>query len=63
MSDLTITIDGRAVGGEVGVGVINPATGKVFARAPDCSPEELDAAMEAAALVGSFHSIRVCVRP
>jgi acyl-CoA reductase-like NAD-dependent aldehyde dehydrogenase len=49
MSDLTMTIDGRAVGGEAGFGVINPATGRVFARAPDCSRQELDLAMEAAA--------------
>ena len=49
MPDFTMTIDGGAVAGEASFGVINPATGKVFAWAPDCRREELDVAMEAAA--------------
>jgi acyl-CoA reductase-like NAD-dependent aldehyde dehydrogenase len=41
-----MTIDGKAVGAEAAIDVINPATGEIFARAPDCSREQLDAAME-----------------
>ncbi len=43
-----MTIDGKAVKGGNRVGVINPATGKVFAEVPECSKSELDQAMEAA---------------
>lgn len=49
MPDLSMTIDGRPVSGVANFGVINPATGKVFASAPDCSRQELDAAMESSA--------------
>jgi acyl-CoA reductase-like NAD-dependent aldehyde dehydrogenase len=48
MPELTMTIDGKAVKGTKTFGVINPATGKVFAEAPECSREELDRAMTAA---------------
>jgi len=48
MADFTMTINGKAVTGSKTVGVINPATGKVFAQVPDCSKAELDQAMEAA---------------
>ena len=48
MAEFTMTIDGKPVAGSKTVGVINPATGKVFAQVPDCSKAELDAAMEAA---------------
>jgi acyl-CoA reductase-like NAD-dependent aldehyde dehydrogenase len=48
MSQYTMTIDGKAVAGAGEFGVINPATGKVFANAPECSREQLDGAMEAA---------------
>jgi acyl-CoA reductase-like NAD-dependent aldehyde dehydrogenase len=48
MSDYTMTIDGRAAGAPGGLQVMNPATGDVFASAPDCSPAELNAAVEAA---------------
>lgn len=48
MSDYTMTIDGKSVKGSKSVGVINPATGKVFAQVPDCTKAELDQAMEAA---------------
>lgn len=44
----TMTIDGKAVAGESTFGVINPATGEVFAEAPDCTRGQLDRAMEAA---------------
>ena len=49
MFDLSMTIDGRSVSGVATFGVINPASGKVFASAPDCTREELDAAMESSA--------------
>src|SRR5271170_6409465 len=44
----TMTIDGKSVKGSKTTGVINPATGKVFAEVPDCSRAELDQAMNAA---------------
>jgi acyl-CoA reductase-like NAD-dependent aldehyde dehydrogenase len=49
MSDFSMTIGGRS--GESGgtFGVINPATGDVFAQAPQCTREQLDAAMQSAA--------------
>ena len=43
-----MTIDGQSVPGETSFGVINPATGQVFAQAPECSRAQLDAAMDAA---------------
>jgi len=48
MPEFTMTIDGKAVKGSKSVGVINPATGKEFARVPDCTTEELNQAMAAA---------------
>src|SRR5258705_11328908 len=48
MSQYTMTIDGKAVLAEDGVGVIDPATGEVFAQAPSCTRNQLDAAMESA---------------
>src|SRR4030095_15016823 len=48
MSDFTMTIDGKAVLGDSPFGVINPATGQVFAQAPECNRTQLDAAMAAA---------------
>ena len=48
MSDFTMTIDGNSVAGDTSFGVINPATGTVFAQAPECSRAQLDAAMQAA---------------
>jgi acyl-CoA reductase-like NAD-dependent aldehyde dehydrogenase len=45
MSDFTLTIDGKAVAGAARFGVINPATGDVFAEAPDASRAQLDDAM------------------
>ncbi|MCU1497650.1 MAG: Betaine-aldehyde dehydrogenase [Acidimicrobiales bacterium] len=49
MADRTMTIDGEAVGSEDRFGVINPATGKVFEHAPECSSAQLDAAMASSA--------------
>jgi len=48
MSDFTMTIGGQSVPGDASFGVINPATGQVFAQAPECSRAQLDAAMDAA---------------
>ena len=48
MNDFTMTIDGRSVPGEGRFGVVNPATGEIFAQAPACSRAQLDAAMDAA---------------
>ena len=51
MANFSMTIDGAAVTGTKTVGVINPATGQTFAEVPDCSKEELEQAMTAAARV------------
>ena len=48
MGDYVMTIDGQAVPAEQTFGVINPATGEVFAQAPECTREQLDAALESA---------------
>jgi acyl-CoA reductase-like NAD-dependent aldehyde dehydrogenase len=45
----TMTIGERAAGGPDGFEVLNPATGQVVGTAPDCTREELDEAMAAAA--------------
>jgi acyl-CoA reductase-like NAD-dependent aldehyde dehydrogenase len=44
----THTIDGVSVGSDATYPVINPGTEETFAQAPDCSPEQLDAAVRAA---------------
>jgi len=46
MSDYTMTIDGKAESAQGTFGVINPATEDVFARPPECTRAQLDAAME-----------------
>jgi acyl-CoA reductase-like NAD-dependent aldehyde dehydrogenase len=46
---ISMSIDGRRVAGSESSGVVNPATGAVFAAAPQCSESELDEAMAAAA--------------
>ncbi len=43
-----MTIGGDTVPAAESFGVINPATGEVFAEAPECSRHQLDAAFEAA---------------
>ena len=48
MGDFTMTIGGSAAPTEKTFGVINPATGDVYAEAPDCTKEQLDAAFESA---------------
>jgi acyl-CoA reductase-like NAD-dependent aldehyde dehydrogenase len=49
MSDFVMTIGGDTVPAADSFGVINPATGEVFAHAPECSRQQLDAAFDAAA--------------
>ena len=49
MSEFSMTIGGSLEKGKKSFGVINPATGEVFTEAPDCTQEELDVAMQAAA--------------
>ena len=48
MSDYTMTIGGAAVAGTRSFDVVNPANNAVHAKAPECSRQELDAAMRAA---------------
>ena len=49
MSDFVMTIAGEPAPTEATFGVKNPATGEVFAQAPECSRQQLDAAFDAAA--------------
>jgi acyl-CoA reductase-like NAD-dependent aldehyde dehydrogenase len=46
--EVALSIDGRSVRGESTFPVVNPATGDPFAEAPDCTEDQLNAAMEAA---------------
>jgi len=46
VSDYTMTIDGKAESAQGTFGVINPATEDIFARPPECTRAQLDAAME-----------------
>uniref|UniRef100_UPI003A881407 aldehyde dehydrogenase family protein n=1 Tax=Streptomyces sp. Agncl-13 TaxID=3400628 RepID=UPI003A881407 len=48
MADFTMTIDGERVTSARTFGVVNPATGEVWAEAPDCSPGQLDDALRSA---------------
>jgi acyl-CoA reductase-like NAD-dependent aldehyde dehydrogenase len=48
MTSSAMTIDGSAVPGENTFTVVNPATGEDFAEAPDCTEEQLEAAIAAA---------------
>jgi len=43
-----MTINGRVATGSETFDVENPATGAAFAQAPDCTQQELDAAVVAA---------------
>jgi len=49
MPEYTMTIDGAADPTSRSFGVVNPASGDVYAEAPECSRRQLDAAMDAAA--------------
>ncbi|WP_245567485.1 aldehyde dehydrogenase family protein [Nocardia vinacea] len=44
----SMTVNGKDVHTSDTFGVENPATGRVFAQAPDCSPAQLDDALQAA---------------
>ena len=44
--DYAMTIDGKSVTSSRTIDVINPADGKTFAKAPDCTKEQLDQAVE-----------------
>ena len=44
----TMMINGEAVSGVETFDIVNPATSEVFAKAPDCTKEELDHAVAAA---------------
>lgn len=48
MTDHVMTIGGAPVRGETVFDVLDPATGEVFARAPECTRERLDDAVRAA---------------
>ena len=48
MRDLEMTIAGRSVPGTAFFDVENPATGETYARAPECSPAQLEEAMQSA---------------
>jgi acyl-CoA reductase-like NAD-dependent aldehyde dehydrogenase len=48
VAEFAMTIDGGPAPEGATFGVVNPATGEVFERAPDCSREQLDAAFDAA---------------
>lgn len=48
-SSFEMTIDGAQIPSRRRMPVHNPATGAVFAHAPDCTPEELDQALQSAA--------------
>ncbi|WP_168072250.1 aldehyde dehydrogenase family protein [Caulobacter sp. SSI4214] len=47
-TDYAMTIDGKAVSAAATIPVTNPATGEIFAQAPDCGRDQLDAAVAAA---------------
>ncbi|HEX9545836.1 MAG TPA: aldehyde dehydrogenase family protein, partial [Acidimicrobiales bacterium] len=49
MTEFTMTVAGSPVPTAGTFDVVNPATGEVYAAAPDCSREQLDAAMDSAA--------------
>jgi len=49
MSDFVMTIGGDSAPAADSFGVINPANGEVFAHAPECTRDQLDAAFDSAA--------------
>ncbi len=52
MADFVMTVAGESMPTAATFGVRNPATGEVFAEAPECTREQLDAAFDAAAKAG-----------
>ena len=61
MNDFTLTIDGKAVAADESFGVINPSSGEVFARAPECSQAQLDRLGELAN-IGAGHAAAAFAR-
>jgi acyl-CoA reductase-like NAD-dependent aldehyde dehydrogenase len=64
MREFAMSIDGTAVAAQQTFGVIDPATGEAFADAPECTREQLDDAMAAAAAAhdwGQDDQVRVAV--
>jgi acyl-CoA reductase-like NAD-dependent aldehyde dehydrogenase len=57
-----MTIDGRGSDVRESFDVVNPATGAFLARAPACSPEQLDEAMDAARLALSMWRVDAQLR-
>ena len=47
-SGYRMTIDGQLVDEDTHIEVVNPATGEIFAKAPNCSAAQLDQAVAAA---------------
>lgn len=56
MSDFVMSIGGAPTAAEATFDVVNPATGEVFAKAPECTRSQLDAAFDAAS--GAFDGWR-----
>jgi len=55
-----MSIDGKLVDSPQALDIINPATGTVFARAPDCTAEQLDRAVAAArAAFASWKNVEI----
>ena len=54
----SMTIGGKSVSAKGQIDVINPATGEVFAQAPDCSREQLDDAVASARLAFKAWKLR-----
>jgi acyl-CoA reductase-like NAD-dependent aldehyde dehydrogenase len=54
MREFAMSIDGAAVAAQQTFGVIDPATGQVFADAPECTRQQLGDAMAAAAAAGDW---------
>jgi acyl-CoA reductase-like NAD-dependent aldehyde dehydrogenase len=48
VSEFVMSIGGKAVAAKETFGVVNPASGEVFEQAPECSPDQLDAAFASA---------------
>jgi acyl-CoA reductase-like NAD-dependent aldehyde dehydrogenase len=62
MADFVMTVAGESMPTAATFGVKNPATGEVFAEAPECTREQLDAAFDAAAKAGRDWKIDEAVR-
>jgi acyl-CoA reductase-like NAD-dependent aldehyde dehydrogenase len=48
MTRFSMTIDGRDVPIKATFGVTNPSTGQIFEQAPECTPDQLNSAMDVA---------------